>query len=203
VHPAASRAITLLDVGAVTLLAGDGASGESVASLEPRQLPDVADLISGVVYSTPGRDGAFPAKSQYVLRVDGTPESEVPPFAVSVTSPGEPADVRVGGDDGRSGPVAIAAGTPIDLSWDAGQAAQTGEADDLIYVDLAATSAAPSTRCLFVDSGQAKLDSSDFGALEEGTIAVHRLHRESFHARGVEPGEVRFDFARVVSFVRR
>ena len=42
-----------------------------------------------------------------------------------------------------------------------------------------------------------------FGALEEGTLAVHRLHREAFHARGVEPGEVRFDFARVVAFARR
>jgi hypothetical protein len=33
-------------------------------------------------------------------------------------------------------------------------------------------------------------------------LAVHRLHREAFSARGVDPGEVRFDFARVVSFVR-
>jgi hypothetical protein len=38
---------------------------------------------------------------------------------------------------------------------------------------------------------------------EYGTIAVHRLHHEAFRAHGVDPGEVRFDFARVVSFVRR
>jgi hypothetical protein len=203
-RPAGSRAITLLDVGGVTLLAGNG--GEPIATLEPRQLPDVADLVSGVVYSTAGRGGredAFPSKSAYLLRVDGTAESEVPPFVVSVTSPGEPADVRVGGDDGRGGPVSIALGAPVDLRWEAGLPAPAGDADDLIYVDLSATSAAPSTRCLFLDSGQARLDESDFGALGEGTIAVHRLHREAFHARGVEPGEVRFDFARVVTFVRR
>ncbi len=87
---------------------------------------------------------------------------------------------------------------PVDLTWEVG-----GSDEDVIYVDLAATSAAASTRCLFVDSGHATLGAADFGALEDGTIAVHRLHRESFHAHGVDPGEVRFDFARVVSFVRR
>ena len=70
-------------------------------------------------------------------------------------------------------------------------------------MDIGATSAAPATRCLFDDGGHATLEASAFGALEDGTIAVHRLHREAFHARGIDPGEVRFDFARVVSFVRR
>jgi len=191
----AARAIALLDVGAVTLIAG--VAGESVAALQPRQVPDVADLVSGVVYSAAARGGALPSKSAYLLRVDGAPESDVAPFAVSATSPGEPEDVRFGGDDGRSGPVSIALDAPVDLTW------ETGAGNDVIYVDLSATSAAPATRCLFVDSGHATLGASAFGALEDGTIAVHRLHRESFHAHGVDPGEVRFDFARVVSFVRR
>ena len=187
-----SRAIALLDVGGVTLFAG-----ESVAALQPRQLPDVADLVSGVVYSAAARGGALPSKSAYLLRVDGAPEADVSPFAVSAKSPGEPSDVRFAGDDGRGGAVTIASGTPVDLAWEA------GAGDDAIYVDLAGTSSAPITRCLFVDSGHATLGAAAFGALEDGTIAVHRLHRESFHARGVDPGEVRFDFARVVSFVRR
>jgi hypothetical protein len=189
----ASRAIALLDVGAVTLFAG-----ESVAPLQRRQLPDVADLVSGVVYSAAARGGVLPSRSAYLLRVDGTPESDVAPFVVSALSPGEPADVRFGGDDGRAGAVSVALGSPVDLTWEAG-----GNDDDVIYVDIAATTAAASTRCLFVDTGHATLDAAAFGALEEGTIAVHRLHHESFRAHGVDPGEVRFDFARIVSFVRR
>lgn len=188
----ASRPIALLDVGAVTLFAG-----ESVAALQPRQVPDVADLVSGVVYSAAARGGALPSKSAYLLRVDGAPESDVSPFAVSAMSPGEPADVRFAGDDGRSGPVSILPRAPVELTW------EPGGGDDVIYVDIAATSSAPATRCLFVDGGHAVLGAAAFGALEDGTLAVHRLHRESFHAHGVDPGEVRFDFARVVSFVRR
>jgi hypothetical protein len=194
----AARAISLLDVGGVTLFAG-----ESVAALQPRQLPDVADLVSGVVYSFGGSAAAtrgpalLPAKSAYLLRVDGAPESDVAPFAVSAKSPGEPADVRFGGDDGRGGAVSIAAGQATELTWEA------GSGEDAIYVDLAGTSSAPMMRCLFVDSGRAQLGAAAFGALDDGTITVHRLHRETFHAHGVDPGEVRFDFARVVAFARR
>jgi hypothetical protein len=39
--------------------------------------------------------------------------------------------------------------------------------------------------------------------LDDASLAVHRLHREGFRVRGVDPGEVRFDFARVVSVTRR
>ncbi len=117
---------------------------------------------------------------------------------MSATSPGEPEDVRFDGDDGRSGAVSIAFRTPVELTWSAG-----ANDDDAVYVDLAGTSAAPATRCLFTDGGHATLAASAFGTLDEGTIAVHRVHREAFHARGVNPGEVRFDFARVVSFIRR
>src|SRR5271170_7502907 len=186
----ASRALALLDVGGVTLFAGD-----AVASLQPRQLPDVADLVSGVVYSA--RSEALPSKSAYLLRIDGAPESDVGAFVVSAMSPGEPAGVRIGGDDGRAGAFTIALAAPAELAW------EPGSGDDVVYVDLGATSTAFTTRCLFDDGGHATLLPSAFGALEDGTIAIHRLHRESFRAHGVDPGEVRFDFARVVSFARR
>jgi hypothetical protein len=185
-----SRSLALLDVGGVTLFAGEG-----VASLQARQLPDVADLVSGVVYSA--RSEALPSKSAYLLRIDGAAEADVAPFVVSATSPGEPADVRLGGDDGRSGAITLAPGAAVDLTW------EPGAVEDAVYVDIAATAASATARCLFDDGGHATLSSSAFGALEDGTVAVHRRHRESFRAHGVDPGEVRFDFARVVSFVRR
>jgi len=186
----AARSIALLDVGGVTLMAGD-----AVTTLQARQVPDVADLVSGVVYSA--RADELPSKSAYVLRIDGSADLDVPAFVVSAMSPGEPLDVRVAGDDGRGGAVAASAVGTVDVTWEA------GEGDDAIYIDVGAASAAPATRCLFDDSGHAALPASAFGTIEDGTLAVHRLHREAFHARGVEPGEVRFDFARVVAFTRR
>jgi hypothetical protein len=188
---AGSRTLALLDVGAVTLFAG-----EATAALQPRQVPDVADLVSGVVYSA--RSEALPSKSDYLLRIDGAPVSDVPSFVVAATSPGEPTDVRVGGDDGRAGAVTIGGRAGADLTWEAG----TGE--DAIYVDVSASGASPFTRCLFADTGRAKLPASAFAPdATDGTISVHRLHRESFSAHGVDPGEVRFDFARVVPYARR
>jgi hypothetical protein len=187
----AASAILLVDVGGVSIMAGEG-----FATLQARQVPDVADLVSGVVYSA--RADELPTKSTYMLRVDGSADLEVPAFVVSASSPGEPTDVHVSHDDGRTGAVAIApAARSIDVTWD------RGSGDDAIYVDIAGANGAPAARCLFDDSGHAALPGAAFGSLEEGTLAVHRLHREAFHTRGVEPGEVRFDFARVVAFARR
>jgi hypothetical protein len=189
--PSTVSAITLVDVGSVAIMAG-----EATTTLQARQVPDVADLVSGVVYSA--RADELPSKSGYVLRVDGSADLGVAAFVVSATSPGEPNELRLAHDDGHAGAVAILAAAPsVDVSWD------PGSGDDAIYVDISATNRAPTTRCLFDDSGHATLPASAFGAIDDGTVSVHRLHREPFHARGVEPGEVRFDFARVVAFSRR
>lgn len=190
-NPSSSRFISLVDVGSVSLIAG-----ESSTLLSRRQLPDVADFVSGVVYS--GRGSSLATRGAYELRVDGTGDPDVPSFHVTATSPGEPSDVRIAGDDGRSAAVNLPlSASSVEVSW------EPGSAYDLVYVDVSATSAAPSARCLFRDDGHASIPASAFGAVDDGTLAVHRLHREAFHAHGVDPGEVRFDFARVVSFARR
>jgi hypothetical protein len=38
---------------------------------------------------------------------------------------------------------------------------------------------------------------------DAGTLVVHRLRREPLSARGIDSGEVRFDFARTIAYVRR
>jgi hypothetical protein len=192
--------VTLLDVGGVSLTT-PGSSGEVRTSLQARQLPDVADLVSGVVYSARGDRGeALPSRGSYLLRVEGSMELDVAPFTVPATSPGEPTDVRVAGEDGKSGAVAITQGAPVLVTW------EPGSGEDLVYVDVsdgASAQRASTIRCLVTDGGKAALPAGAFSAIEYGNVAVHRLHREAFRARGVDRGEVRFDFARVVSFVRR
>jgi hypothetical protein len=188
---APARAVELLDIGAVFLeVAG------ARASLQPRRLPDIVDLVSGVVYSTRVSDAdALPSRGAYVLRAAGN--AELAPFVVTATAPGETAELRVAGQDARSpSGVLLDGATSTELTWDA------GNADDLVYVDVSrAPSQAQSVRCLFGDTGRAALASSLFDT-GDGTVTVHRLHRETFRARGIDVGEIRFDFARTVAYSR-
>ena len=198
------RAMSLVDVGAVTLEAGG-----IKTSLAPRQLPDVADLVSGVVYTARPGDGAIPARGSFVLRAAGSADLDVAPFIVDTIAPGEPTDLRIAGQDARSAAgVALVPNASAELTWSA------GATEDVVYVDIipsagpAATtlgaSGAATVRCVFADpAGRGALPASALAAFEDGTLSVHRLHREPFHAHGVEPGEVRFDFARAVLFSRR
>ena len=59
-------------------------------------------------------------------------------------------------------------------------------------------------RCVLADVGRGSLSS---GLLDDaGTLVVHRLHREALRASAggaVPTGEIRFDFARSLPYVRR
>ncbi|MDB4997698.1 MAG: hypothetical protein JWM74_5130 [Myxococcaceae bacterium] len=197
-----ARAVELLDIGAVSLEA-EGAK----TSFNARRLPDVVDLVSGVVYTGRGEE-PFPSRGRFVFRAGGPAaaapaELEIAPFAIEAVIAGEPADLRLNQDLAGQSPTVLAASTPVELTWTSG-----ADASDAVYVDIA--SSAPRsvvTRCAFADAGHGVLPPSAI-ASDEGTLSVHRVHREKFssadgRARGIESGEIRFDFARVVSFHRR
>jgi hypothetical protein len=186
---AVGRAVELVDVGAVSVEV-NGAS----LSLLPRRLPDIVDLVSGVFYSTRPPDAdALPSGATYILRAGA---DEV--FAVTSRAPDEPGNLRIGGQDAKTpGGLVLPSDAGIEISWG------SGNPEDSIYVDVAqlGSSGMRSARCLFGDTGHAVLPTS---VVVEGggTVAVHRLHRETFQARGFGTGEIRFDFARVVAFRR-
>ena len=208
---APARAIALVDVGTITI-----ESAGQKTTLSPRQLPDVADIVSGVVYTARPGDAALPARVAYLLRAGGagsaSESSSVAPFTVSAIAPAEPSEIRIAGQDVRASNglalATVAPSAPVEITWEPGE---SGATDDVIYIDIsgsAATSGAavvtvPTTRCLFADVGHASLPANVLGAIDDGTVSIHRLHREAIHARGVDPGEMRFDFARVVAISRR
>jgi len=190
----ATRTVELVNLGAITV----EANGARV-QMQPRRLPDIVDLVSGVVYSTraPAAE-ALPADTSYILRASGRPDLDVPPFAAVATAPNEPVDLVVAGQDARRpGGLTLAPDGPTEISWGA------GGPDDVVYVDVTQSAATGlrNTRCLFDDAGRAVIAASAFTE-GDGTMTVHRLHREAFQARGIDTGEIRFDFARVVSFRR-
>ena len=166
------RAVELLDVGAMAV----EANGVHTA-LEARSLPDIVDLITGVLYSTqiaaPDSDG-LPARGSYVIRSSGSSSSldaehSVPPFALSTTAPGTPDDLRVDGQDARATEgVVLTAGAWATISWSVSEAS---DPDDLVYVELrlpgpisseTGGGRAANVRCLFANRGSATIPAAAF-----------------------------------------
>jgi hypothetical protein len=179
---AAAPVIELLDVGTVSL----EAAGVQTRLL-PRQLPDVTDVVSGVVYARATEPSLLPAATPYVIRIGGP--SDRAPVDLTATAPGDPGEVRIAGENAAG--VVVASGPWVTFSW-------TPEAaDGLLYVDVRPNG----VRCAFDDVGLAAMSTLYFD--NEGTLVVHRVRSERLRAPGIDSTEVRFDFARTVAYVRR
>ncbi len=185
------RSVDLLDVGVLTLGDHDVPASAKNTVLLPRTMFDPTDGVSGVIYSARSTE-AFTPSSRLQLRTSGGPDLPEG-FLVNVASPREVSDVRV----------AAVPPSALDVTWDVSDA---DDARDLVYVDV--MSRLPNAasrlvaRCTTADQGHVVVPSALLGSLEEGQLSVHRLHRESFRSKGIEPGEIRFDVARVVTFHR-
>ncbi len=165
------RAVELLDVGAVAV----EANGVHTM-LEARSLPDMVDLITGVLYSTQvtalDSDG-LPGRGSYVIRSSGSSSVDadhgVPAFVLSTVAPGAPDDLRIDGQNARASEgVVLTSGTWASISWSVGDAS---DPNDVVYVEVispALTSAeaggarAANVRCLFADRGSATIPPSAF-----------------------------------------
>lgn len=178
------RNIELLDVGALALVARDApsAAGNKTTELLPRTMFDPSDGVSGVFYSARSAD-AFTPSSQLRLQTNGGPDLPEG-FTVDVPSPRDISDVHV-----------TFQASSLDVTW---EASDTDDSRDTVYVDVLSDGRLV-TRCATSDIGKLVVKGL---SLDEGQVAVHRLHRENFRAKGIDPGEVRFDVARVVNFHR-
>jgi hypothetical protein len=162
--------------------------------LVPRQLPDVTDVVSSIVYARAADAALLPADTSYLVHVSGGPN--VDPLDVSASAPGDPSDVHVAGEDTKG--ILVAAGAWVDLTWAADRA------DDVVYTDVQPAS----LRCVLgvgTADGKGLVHASLSASLfdDAGTLVVHRVRRESFRARNLESGVVRFDFSRSIAYARR
>jgi hypothetical protein len=186
------RAVDLLDVGVLTVEAATARDYNAPKStiLLPRTMPDPTGSVSGVFYSARSTE-AFTPSARLQLHTSGGPDMPEG-FRIDVPSPHDVADVHV-----------TTSPSGLDVVWDGDQGAPlTNEQRDLVYVDVLGPSSRLVARCTTLDVGQVAIPATvlaDLGA-DDGAISVHRLHRESFRAKGIEPGEIRFDLARVVAF---
>lgn len=185
------RSVDLLDVGVLTV---DATAARSTVLL-PRSMPDPTGVVSGVFYSARSVEAFTPSTAtesrRLQLHTSGGPDM-AEGFRVDVPSPRDVSDVRV-----------ASAPNGLDVSWETD--ATTTDTRDVVYVDVLGPSSQDRrliARCTTLDVGQLSIPASALGAVEEGQLSVHRLHREGFRTKGIEPGEVRFDVARVVTFRR-
>lgn len=194
------RSVDLLDVGVLTV---DGASNAAAVAnggkstvLLPRSMPDPTGVVSGVFYSARSAEAFTPA-ARLQFHTSGGPDM-AEGFRVDVPSPRDVSDVHVAFTAGTA-----SASPGLDVTWEADPGAPVAsEARDVVYVDVLGPSSRLVARCATLDVGQLAVPGSAIGTLEDGQLAVHRLHRESFRAKGIEPGEIRFDIARVIAFHR-
>jgi hypothetical protein len=177
---AQGRSIELLDVGQVVLSADTRNT-----TLNQRLMPDPAGMVSGVFYSSRSADSFVPG-SKVAVRSMGGPD--LPDgFLANVSAPHDLTDVRVSPlNEG------------LDVTWDTTDA----DAHDTVYADLLSPAPRVILRCVAGDSGRLLIPAAAIPGIDDGQLAVHRLHKESFKAKGIEPGEVRFDVAKVITFRR-
>jgi hypothetical protein len=174
--------VELVDVGAVTIEAGGVET-----HLLPRQLPDVTDVVSGVVYARAAEPAFLPPATRYAVHVTGG--QDLGAFDVTVSAPGDPSAIQIAGEDEQG--TVVAAGPTVDLVW------APDSPEDMVYVDIRPNG----VRCVFGNAGRAAVPTLFFD--ETGTLVVHRLRREPLRTAGIDSGEVRFDFARSVVYTRR
>ena len=176
--------VELAQAGDVTIVAG-----EASTPLVARAYPDVAHLVSGVVYTTPDvTDGLLARDRRVVFHVAGS--ADVPPFDAEVEVPMPIESVRV--DGVALGEIAPARGaSPLAVSWQP-------VPDDDVYVDVAAGSGDRVARFRCTPKVGASdvvlVDPATVGASVVG-VTVHRVRSVAIDGAPVTTGEVRFDTA--------
>jgi hypothetical protein len=176
--------VDLVDVGEVALEAST-----IRATFAARAFPDVADLVSGVVYTT--RDLAadpLPDHGPYTFRIAGS--HAVQPMILQARAPGPAGDLSVAGHPLRDAAVVLPRGD-LSVRWE--PAAGT----DQVYIELASMEDGPldRVRCSFANDGQAVIAASALPKAATQTISIHLVRREGVAAPGLDGGWIRFDLA--------
>ncbi|MFO0679811.1 MAG: hypothetical protein U0169_25020 [Polyangiaceae bacterium] len=191
--------LDLVDVGTVTLEAALQRS-----TLHTRRLPDVTDLVAGVLYARGADDGALPTSVRYDLRVSGASQSDVPAFAASAQAPADLVDFKVAGQDATTSAVVVLPQGAVDLAWEPGDDVRRRlRRLERRRSGSRCNDVAGPVRCAFADVGRGAIPQGTFTEGQSGTFTFHRLRSEPFRSRGIDVGEIRFDFARAATFVQK
>lgn len=176
-----AAAVEFLEAGDVTIDAAD-----SSVTLAPRPLATVADLLSGVLYTTRNRAAApLPAAAHYVVHTTGATNvsailvsEDAPPSADGVSVNGVPfAQVRT-----------VSTGQPIAVKW------TPGSATDLMVIELTMSDGNGIDCTVRDDLGNKTIPAQLLTTNGSGSVTLRRIRRHEFEDFGLSHGELRFDF---------
>lgn len=175
--------VEMLDVGDVTLIAGNHAS-----PLSRQAFPTVTDFIAGVVYTTPDLSSdPLPPASSYSIVARGAPS--IPPFRIDVAAPQEPSAVTLDGTN-LAQVTRLTRGTSVEITWDPGR---TG---DRLLVEIKSPDQPNSITCAFNDVlGKGHLPAD--ALISQGTVRfeIHRLRTTPITIKGLDRSQVEFEYS--------
>lgn len=179
--------IDLVDVGEVAIETEGGR-----VPLAPQAFPNLADLVSGMVYTTRDRAGAG-LSDHGVFRLRTSGSASFGPAVLEASSPGTIPGLLIAGRRLTDTPIALPR-TDISLDWE-------GSSDDLVYIDLATMDDGPveRVRCTFRDSGHGTLPASVLPHGQTQRLSAHKLHKQAVITPGLDGGAFRVDEAVTVS----
>jgi hypothetical protein len=169
--------------------AGDVAveSSNRPTQLTARAYPDVAHLVSGVVYTSPEVASDVPADAtSLTFRV--APGERVPALRVTVPMPRGVDDLRVNGLPLREAVAAPLARAPLTFTW--------SNDEGKTFLDVAALEAgggATRWRCVGDREGALALPASVALTASALEVTAHRLTVSPFQADALAGGQVQFD----------
>lgn len=202
--------IEMVPVGEVSVRAG-----EASTRLVARAYPDVAHLISGVVYTSSGREQPVrPVVGENLVTFDVAGGEGVAGFEVAVSAPEPVEKLQVERDEG---------GGPLVVTWQAASEARRAavpadvgvvEGDDRFFVDVvfgADSMVAPgdvdgelrraprTVRCGGSASASITVPAALSGERAVASVAVHRLRTIRLTTPALGGGQVRVDVMRLLN----
>jgi len=175
--------VELLDVGDVSLVATNGGS-----QLVRQAFPTVTDFIAGVVYTKRDLSSApLPPATSYTLTSRGAPS--IPAFRISMSTPQEPADVRVDGTV-IDQVARLARGQGVQFTW------KPGKAGDRVEIEVKNSDRPGDFSCIYDDAlGSGYLPADAFVAAGTVRLEFHRLRTTTTSVKGLDRVQIEFDYA--------
>lgn len=180
-------------LGSVELaFAGDVAVEMPMArvALAARAFPDVANLVSGVMYTAPGQtDLKLPLGGPLTVHVAGN--EGLPPLIAQTDTPTPPEVILIEGTSIQSPEAEARRGRPLSIAWNA------GPGGDLIYVDVDPIPGSPSdrVRCAMPDTGVGQISAMAIPETQTLALSMHRVRATVLRTATGEVGTAHFDVA--------
>jgi hypothetical protein len=189
-EPTARAEVRLLDVGALEVRS----DGQTLA-LEPRRLPDLFRVVSGVVYAAEGEISG----SRWQFRAAGNSTARIPAFEVEAQAPETLSGLSLAAQPLSGANAVRLPRTPFSLRW------TRGDSNDYVVAhfegspDTAQDSNQPSAIVCSSrdDSGAIDIDANWAERIARvaaaGRVVIHRVRVRPFALSGVDDAAVVFD----------